>query len=249
MTGISDELLKSIAESAEDPTRRYLGASREESRIELPVAEIEKREEEWTRRLIVRSSVMDGVSLSPDEVESYIAEWRVSRDAMRDAMNAQMRASGQTPPETKYLFETEEQFSVSSDPPGARPLQPPPSEKDWKALEQFAGRPVPKDLRRLYSIADGGFGPGFSGLNSVQLIKAGSEDFRRRGPDYCETVNYPDSYLHLASENLDYHYDLETNRILSSNSRWQEDDVQPSEIYKLAFISLAQMMEDWLSRS
>lgn len=249
MTGISDELLKKITERAKDPKRRYLGASREELGIELPVAEIERREEEWTRRLIVRSSAIDGISLSPDEVESHIAEWRASRDAMRDAMNAQMRAWGQTPPETKYLFETEEQFSVSSDPPGAKPLQPPPSEKDWKALEQSAGRPMPMDLRRLYSIADGGFGPGYSGLNSVQLIKAGSEDFRRRGPDHCGTVAYPDSYLHLASENLDYHYDLETKRILSSNSRWQEDGVQPSEIYELAFISLAEMMEDWLSRS
>lgn len=249
MTSVSDELLESLAQRAKNSKRRYLSAMNEESRIELPVAEIERREEEWTRRLIVRSHAMDGNSLAPDEVERYLAEWRVSRDAMRDAMNAQMRAWGQTPPNTKYLLETEEQFSVSCDPPGAKPLPPPPSEKDWKALERFAGRPVPTDLRRLYSIADGGFGPGYSGLNSVQLIKAGSEDFRRRGPDYCGTVDYPDTYLHLASEGVDYHYDLVTSRIVSSNSRWEEDGLQPSEIYKIAFVSLAEMMEDWLNRS
>lgn len=249
MNGITDELLVTIAERAKDPKRRYRAALEDESRVELPVAEIERREEEWTRRLIVRSSALDGKELAPEEVERYLAEWRVSRDAVREQMNAQMRAWGQTPPETKCLLETEQQFSVSSAPPGAKPLGPPPSENDWKAVEQFAGQPVPADLRRLYSISDGGFGPGFTGLNTVKLIKAGSEDFRRRGPDYCGTIEYPNSYIHLASENLDFHYDLDTNRIISSNSNWEEQGLQAYQIFHVAFGSLAEMMEDWLCRS
>ena len=249
MNCITDELFAKIVERAKDPKRRYRAALEDETRVELPVAEIERREEEWTRRLIVRSNALDGKELSPEEVERYLAEWRASRDAMRDQMNAQMRAWGQTPPETKCLLETDQQFSVSSAPPGAAPLAPPPSEIEWQALEQFSGRSVPADLRRLYSISNGGFGPGFAGLNTVQLIKAGSEDFRRRGPDYCGTIEYPNSYLHLARENLDFHYDLDTNRIMSSNSNWEEQGLQTYQIYEIAFVSLAEMMEDWLCRS
>jgi hypothetical protein len=208
MNGITDKLLERVAERANDPKRRYMMAAEDDSRVELPVAEIERREEEWTRRLILRSNALDGKEMAPEELERYVDEWRVSRDAMRDQMNAQMRAWGQTPPETKCLIENEHHFGVSSAPPGARPLQPSPSESDWQALEQIAERPVPEDLKRLYTVSNGGFGPGYTGLNSVQLIKAGSEDFRRRGPDYSGAANYPNTYLHLAAADLDYHYDL-----------------------------------------
>lgn len=249
MNGIKDELLMKIAEPAKDPKRRYRAALEDEMRVELPVAEIERREEEWTRRLIVRSSALDSNDLAPQEAERYLAEWRVSRDAMRDQMNAQMRARGQTPPETKCLLETEQQFSASSAPSGAKPLAPPPSEYDWNALERFAGRPIPTDLKHLYSISDGGFGPGITGLNTVQLIKAGSKDFRRRGPDYCGTVKYTNFYLHLAGENLDFYYDLGANCNISCNSNWEEQGLQIYEIYNVAFGSLAEMMEEWLCRS
>jgi hypothetical protein len=178
-----------------------------------------------------------------------MAEWRASRDDIRRAMEAQMRAWGQTPPRTKSVLETQHHFSVSSAPPGAKPLQPSPSEADWKALERIVGRAVPGDLKRLYTIADGGFGPGFTGLNTVQLIGAGCEDFRRRGPDYCGTVEYPESFLPLAAEVLDFHYDLNTGRIVSSNSRWEDAGLEPGQVYDAAFDSLATMMEDWLSRS
>ena len=249
MNGLTEDLLARVAERANDPKRRYMTAAEDEARIELPVAEIERREEEWTRRLVVRSNALEGKEMSREDVERHMDEWRASRYAMRDHLDAQMRAWGQTPPETKSLIETEQYFRVSSEPPGAKPLQPPPSESDWKALEHIAERPVPEDLQRLYTISDGGFGPGYTGLNSVQLIGAGCEDFRRRGPDYCGTVDYPRAFLPLAAADLDYHYDLDTGRIISSNSRWEDEGLEVNEIYDLAFLSLAEMMEDWLSRS
>lgn len=249
MNGITDELLAKVAERANDPKRRYLMAAEDELRVELPIAEIERREEEWTRSNLVRSNALHGKEMTSEEVERYLYEWRVSRDAMRDQMNTQMRSWGQTPPETKCLIETEHYFNVSSDPPGAKPLQSPPLETDWNAVELLAQRPVPEDLKRLYTISDGGFGPGFTGLNTVQCIKAGSEDFRRRGPDYCGSFEYPLAYLHLATAELDYHYDLDTGRIISSNSRWEDHDLKPNQIYAVAFDTLAEMMEDWLSRS
>ena len=103
-------------------------------------------------------------------------------------------------------------------------------------------------MKRLYTISDGGFGPGFAGLNSVQLIGSFCEDYRRRGPDYCGTVIYPASFIPLAAERLDYQYDLDTGRIISSNQNWEEDGIEPEEIYDIAFPCLAAMMEDWLER-
>jgi hypothetical protein len=187
--------------------------------------------------------------MSSEDVERCMDEWRESRDATRRAMEAQMRAWGQTPPTTRSFIETENYIGASSEPPGAKPLQPPPVESDWEQLEQIVGRAIPEDLKRLYSISDGGFGPGFTGLHTVQMIGSACEDYRRRGPDYCGTVIYPDSFIPLATERLDYHYDLATGRIISSNQNWDNDGLEPEDIYDIAFQSLAAMMEDWLSRS
>ena len=56
MEQMTDELLARIAERAKDPKRRYAMAAEHEARIELTVEEIDRREEEWTRRLIARSA-------------------------------------------------------------------------------------------------------------------------------------------------------------------------------------------------
>lgn len=249
METITEELLSRIAERARDPKRRYMLASEDEARVELPLDEIERREEEWTRRNYIRSAAIMGRDMAADDIERYMHEWRTSRDTIREAMDAQMRAWGQRLPTTQSLIETDDAFRVSSDPPGAKPLKRPPSESDWEALDNVAGRPVPEDLRRLYSISDGGFGPGYYGLNSVQLITAGCDDFRRRGPDYCNSISYPLSFIPLAGETLDYHYDLDTGRIISSNAHWESDDLDVEDIYNVAFQSLAALMEDWLRRS
>ena len=249
MGEMTDELLQKIANRARDPRRRYMMAAEDEARIELPVEEIDRREEEWTRRNLARSAAVTGEELSAEDVERCMADWRASRDATRSAMDMQMRAWGQVPPATKCFVETDHYFRVSTDPPGAKPLPPPPTESDWAKLQKIVGRPLPADLNRLYTIADGGFGPGFTGLNTFQLIGAGCEDFRRRGPDYCATILYPESFIPIAAERLDYHYDLDTGRIISSNQNWENEDLEPEDIYDIAFQSLAGMMEDWLSRS
>lgn len=249
MEDMTAKLLARIAERARDPMRRYMKAAEDEARIELPVEEIERREEEWTRRLLARSTAANGQEILAEDVERCMDEWRASRDAARLAMEAQMQAWGRTPPKTRSFIETEHYVGASSEPPGAKPLQRPPHESDWKALEQIVGRPVPGDMKRLYTISDGGFGPGFTGLNTVRMISNACEDFRRRGPDYCGTVSYPDSFIPLATEMLDYHYDLDTGRIISSNQNWENDGLAPEDIYYIAFQSLAAMMEDWLRRT
>lgn len=36
----------------------------------------------------------------------------------------------------------------------------------------------------IRSTTEGGFGPGFTGLNGLFILGSPCEDFRRRGPDY-----------------------------------------------------------------
>jgi hypothetical protein len=143
MREMTDELLARIAAKAADPKRRYMKAAEDEARIVLPVEEIERREEAWTRRNLEKSLAARGEDMSSEDVERHMAEWRASRDAMRLAMEAQMRAWGQTPPTTVSFIETDNHIGTSSEPPGAKPLQPAPTESDWERLEQIVGRSLP----------------------------------------------------------------------------------------------------------
>jgi len=218
MNEISDDLLRRIVERASDPRRRYVTAAEDESRVSLPVEEIEKKFRDF----------------SPE-----------AGDVFRE-MQSRLRASGQARPTMSFVQRADGTVGASSDPPGAKPLEAPPSDRDWDELEQLCGWAIPNDLKRVYSIADGGFGPGFTGLNPVSRIGISCEDYRRRGPDYCGTIHYPGSFIPIANEMLDYHYDLETGRIISSDQDWENHGLEQEDVYDIAFQSLAAMMENWL---
>lgn len=251
MDDITDDLLARIRARAADPKRRYLTAAEDESRVELPVDEIDRRFDDWHAKNQERerdAALRDGMS-----AEEYDKNVKMNQELDRGAginplrlIEEQMRAWGQTPPAKMSFIETGGHISASTNPPGAKPLAAPPSADDWARLEQIAGRPMPEDLKRLYAIADGGFGPGSTGLNNVQTIGSYCEDFRRRGPDYCGTIAYPASFIPIAGEMLDYHYDLDTGRIISSDSDWDNHGLEPEDIYDIAHQSLAAMMEAWL---
>jgi len=253
MTEMTDELLARIAKRAAEPNRRYMTAAEDQSRVELPVEEIDRRFDDWhveNKKRAREAALRDG--MTPEEYDKNAqinAKLQAGQPSAFDLMMAQMRAWGQTPPDKLSFVETEGHIGASTEAPGAKPLTAPPKPSDWSELERIAGRPIPDELKRLYSIADGGFGPGFTGLHPVHRIASYCEDFRRRGPDYCGTIAYPESFLPVAGEMLDYHYDLDTGRIISSNQDWVNDELEPEDIYDIAFQSLAAMMEDWLARS
>jgi cell wall assembly regulator SMI1 len=257
MTEMSHQLLARIAERAADPNRRYMTAAEDQARAALPVDEIEHRFEGWHARNEQRAreaALRDGMTLEEYEKNVQLNKALQAQTGRGpgfhiELMKAQMRAWGQVPPAEMSFVESEGHISASSEPPGAKPLCPPPSEADLATLERILGRRMPEDLKRLYSISDGGFGPGFTGLNPVQGIGTTYEDFRRRGPDYCGTVEYPASFVPIAGELLDYHYDLDTGRIISSDSNWTNHGLDPEDIYDIAFQDLAAMMEDWLDRT
>ena len=218
MNHMSEELLARIAKRAADPNRRYMTAAEDQSAVELPTEQIQKRFDDFG-----------------------------NGDAFR-MMQDKMREWGFDMPKMSFVERDDGSLGASSKAPGAVPLSSPPSVSDWQELEATVGLSMPADLKRLYTISDGGFGPGFTGLNSLQGIAAQCLDYRRRGPDYCGTIDYPMSFIPLANETLDYHYDLDTGRIISSNQDWYNDELEKEDIYDIAFQSLAAMMEDWLER-
>lgn len=232
MAEISDELLARIRARAADSDRRYMTAAEDQSRIELSTDEIQRRFDERDR----------------EEIEAGREPGLGQGDLFR-MMQDKLREWGVERPTMSFLERDDGTMGASSEPAGAKPLPPPPMPGDWATLEQIVGRPMPDDLKRLYSIANGGFGPGFTGLNPLESVGSNYTDFRRRGPDYCGSIDYPASFVPIASEMLDYHYDLDTGRIISSNQDWVNDELEPEDIYDIAFQSLASMLENWLERS
>jgi hypothetical protein len=257
MSVMSDGLLRRIAERAADPNRRYKSAAEDQSKVELSVDEIEERFVDWQRRNDEQArtaAIRDG--MTPEEFDEQARKDReleakhspLGSSNIFQAMIERMRAQGMDP-KTMSFVENDGHVSASTQPKGATPLTPGPSPEDWATLEATVGRPMPEDLRRLYSVSNGGFGPGLTGLKSLETIAVDYQDFRRRGPDYCGSIDYPASFVPLAFDALDYHYDLDTGRIISSNAYWENDELDREDIYDIAFQSLADMMEDWLARS
>ena len=61
---------------------------------------------------------------------------------------------------------------------GAQPLAPPAGEAALAEAERAVGRPFPAELRQLYAIADGGFGPG-AGLMPLAELTRRYDDLAR----------------------------------------------------------------------
>jgi hypothetical protein len=220
MASLSQDVLARVAERARDPMRRYRLAAEDGGGVTLPVEQIQQR--------------FDDNPLGGGEAFQMMQE--------------QMKRWGMSMPSMTFN-DAGGHISASSDQPGVKPLPDPATRSSWRTLEAKLGRDIPEELMRLYTIADGGFGPGFHGLNTIRQIDSNRDDFLRRGPDYCNSVDYPPTFLPLASEERDFHYDLGSGRIISSNEYWtEEEDASADRIYQPAFDSLTAMMEEWLAR-
>lgn len=219
MARLQQDLIARIAQRAQDPRRRYLLAAEDESGVALSMSEIERK---------------------LDQSNSHAAE------ALQLVLK-QMKHRGLNLPRMTLVDRADGVISASSQARGAKPLAPPPAKADWQELETIMGRAVPEELKELYTIADGGFGPGARGLYPVRQIASAYQDLRRRGPDYCGTIDYPQGFLPIAEEKLQYHYCVETGHIVTSNQDWENDGLPATQIFEVAFPTLADMMKAWLA--
>ena len=137
---------------------------------------------------------------------------------------------------------------------GGEPAQPradaaPATEKAVAAAAERLGRPLPPELRQLYSIADGGFGPGGGLFPLEELVRRytelTTEPFGPAGQEWPANLlplfDYDPQWLCI---------DLESGRIVCWDPE-ELDDEESAEDWARTFIpeadSLGALMERWLA--
>jgi len=133
-------------------------------------------------------------------------------------------------------------------PTGPQSLAPPPGEAELARAEAAIGRPLPAEVRQLYAIGDGGFGPGEGLLPLAKLVER-----------YCDLTlepygplgqDWPKNLLPLFDENpLLSCIDLDSGEMVAWDPEEIEDedsDEDWQKSFKLEHPSLAALMSQWL---
>jgi len=133
--------------------------------------------------------------------------------------------------------------------PGAEPLRPAPDPARLAQAEAALGRPFPAALRQLYTIGDGGFGPG-DGLFPLAAAIDRYRDMVRKpfGPN---GQNWPPKLLPLFDENpVLVCVDLETGAIVA----WDPEEIENEDSeadwqrsFKPEQPDLAELMRGWIA--
>ena len=169
---------------------------------------------------------------------------------------AQMAAWGQNMPPVHVTRHADGSLSASSEDPHNYPLAPPATGAGFEALEAKVGHPIPNDLRQLYAIADGGFGPGLGytpgfgpGLYSLECIGQTHDDLCRRGPDYTGRIEWPRHLLPLTDNFGPVAYDLERGVIVGFDEYWEDHGLTEEQAYGDLAPSLESWLREWLGQS
>lgn len=166
---------------------------------------------------------------------------------------AQMKEWGQLMP-TMHVIKNEAGLCASSTNQDDLTLAAPTSEAAFNILERLIGRPLPADLRQMWGIADGGWGPGYSyttdhgaGLHSVEGSGVELEDLRRRGPGYTGEMAWPGNLLPLTEGGAGMvSYDLDTGHIVKFDDYWYDRDIAIDEAFSVTHLTLAEYLQEWL---
>ena len=198
--------------------------------VELPMAEIRERFE----------ANAPGSSAALDAMKQKMTEWGFNLETMNFADLGGGHLS-----------------AFSEDP--NQPLAPPPGDERLDAAEAGMQVELPEEVRQLYILADGGFGPGL-GLKPVNVLVGSYEDLRRRGPDYTGAIEWPRHFLPLfdaamlpsahgfdTAQNLSI--DTESGVIMTFNEDWDQDDLTPEEAWSTVAPSLSALLEKWLGNT
>ena len=166
----------------------------------------------------------------------------------------QMKRWGQEMPPMHVTQPAEGSISASTEDPHSLPLAPPASQADVTRIESLIGRRLPGDLRQLYAIADGGWGPGIAytaghgtGFSSLAGVAATLEDLRRRGPGYTGAMDWPANLVPIADMVGPVSYDLRNGAIIAFNDYYFDDGVAIEEAFTPIHPSLAAWLESWLA--
>ena len=133
-------------------------------------------------------------------------------------------------------------------PTGSQPLSPAPSEQDLAEAERAIGRPLPQEVRQLYAIGDGGFGPGEGLMSLAEMAERYVE--MTREPYGPMDQEWPKRLLPLFDENPVLScIDMESGEIVA----WDPEEIEDEESdedwkrsFKVEHPNLAALMQDWL---
>ena len=133
-------------------------------------------------------------------------------------------------------------------PTGPQPIAPPPSAQAIDEAEAAIGRPLPAEVRQLYAIADGGFGPGGGLLPLDELV--GRYGDLTREPYGPAGQDWPKNLLPLFDEDPVLScIDLDSGEMVAWDPEEIEDEDSEADwqrSFKPDHPSLAVMLEQWL---
>ena len=220
------------------------------------IAMLKERIADPRRRHIGGENAVHGSSSDPDAIKSFLNE-NLRDDGTGgpdpfDAIRAQMSEWGMPMPEMFLSSDAHGNRRASTDNPDY-PLAPPASAQDLARLEARIGRPLPEDLRQMYGIADGGWGPGYSytqghgpGLNSALGTITEMDDLERRGPGYTAELEWPRSFVPLTENVGPAAYDLDTGEIWQFDDHWYDHEKTIDQAWAVSHPSLQDFLQEWL---
>jgi hypothetical protein len=139
-------------------------------------------------------------------------------------------------------------MSVGDMPSGPQPLAPAPGEQALIEAGQAIGRPLPDEVRQLYAIGDGGFGPG----EGLMPLAAMVDRYQRmtEAPFGPLDQDWPGNLLPLFDENPVLScIDLDSGQIVA----WDPEEIEDEESdedwqrsFRVEHPSLAALMAEWL---
>ena len=200
--------------------------------------------------------VYHGSSSDPGAVDQFLRGGAFdpgeSTSAAWDSVMRQMTAWGQQLPEMRLASDAHGNRSASTESPRL-PLAPPATDEEIARLENRIARPLPEDLRQMFCIANGGWGPGYSytvghgpGILSTDGVIAELDDLERRGPGYTGEMAWPANLLPLTDLGGTVSYDLETGEIVQWDDHWYDHDKKITQAFAVSHPSLQDFLQEWL---
>jgi hypothetical protein len=218
------------------------------SAIELRIADPVRRHDDF-------GGIPGEVLTEPEQVFALFEKNNpeLGRTPFRDVV-AQMNAWGQKMPPMHVTRYADGGIGTSSTDELAQPLARPATEEDVAKVEAMIGRKLPADLRALYAIADGGWGPGTAytsdlgtGFQSLSAVASTLADLRRRGPGWTGEAPWPDHLLPIADTTGPVSYNLDTGEIVAFNDYWYNDDLTIDQAFSVTHPTLEAWLREWVA--